>query len=752
MSILSRSHVSPRQFHNGNGSSSRGMNSGSGDSPTPATGTPRRQGNVDFAVDVFTDRVMRERLPKEVFRSYKRSISLGERLDPNVAHSIASAMKDWAIERGATHYSHWFQPLTGTTAEKHDSFLTPDGTGDAITEFSGSQLVQGEPDASSFPSGGVRATFEARGYTAWDPTSPAFISRVGDGVTLCIPTAFVSYTGEALDKKTPLLRSMDAVSEQALRLLKFFGKDAGVDRVIATCGPEQEFFIIDADYFNQRPDLYQCGRTLLGNPPEKHQQLSDHYFASIPSRVTSFLVAAERKMLALGIPIRTRHNEVAPGQFEVAPIYETANVAADHQQLTMQVLRSTAPEFGLACLLHEKPFAGINGSGKHINWSLATSTGSNLLNPTDSAHSNLEFITFLVCVIRAIDTHAEVLRASVASAGNDHRLGANEAPPAIMSIFLGDMLTDLLDQLCTSGLNRTKSGGMMDLGAKSLPHLPRDSGDRNRTSPFAFTGNKFELRASGASSSVSWPSTVLNTIVADSLCDLADELESAVGARTLTPSQFETLLIPALARITAKHRRVIFNGDGYSAEWHAEAARRGLPNISTTEKAFDVYKRQAAIDVFARFGVLNARELGARHGAYAEQYRTQMLIEARCLAAICEEHVIPAALRSIARYSDVLRPNAAAGPSMAALNHRSVSLITAVESLAKVVDSLRDAAEQADGGGHHGGADTHAELPSMNATIVPLMNEARMLADTIESRCAQSDWTLPRYREMLSPR
>jgi glutamine synthetase len=709
----------------------------------------RRVQPSGFGEDVFTDRVMRERLPKDVFRSYKHAINAGRRLDPGVAHSIASAMKDWAIERGATHYTHWFQPLTGSTAEKHDSFLVPDGTGDALTEFTGNQLVQGEPDASSFPSGGVRATFEARGYTAWDPTSPAFINRVGDGVTLCIPTAYVSYTGEALDKKTPLLRSMDAVSEQAIRILRLFGTDAGVERVVATCGAEQEFFIIDRRHFEARPDLYQCGRTLIGQPPEKHQQLSDHYFGSIPTRVTSFLVAAERKMISLGIPMRTRHNEVAPGQFEVAPIFETANVAADHQQLTMQVLRTTAEEFGLACLMHEKPFAGINGSGKHINWSLSTSTGSNLLDPTDSAHSNLEFITFLVAVIRAVDRHADLLRASIASAGNDHRLGANEAPPAIISIFLGDMLTDLLDQLCNGGLNHTKSGGMMDLGAKTLPFLPRDSGDRNRTSPFAFTGNKFELRASGASSSVSWPCAVLNTIVAESLCDLADELEAAAGGAELTADQLESVLAPVLARVTAEHHRVIFNGDNYSPLWHKEAARRGLPNIRTTEEAFDVYGTERAARMFERFNVLNSRELGARRAAYTEQYRTQMLIEARCLSALCEEHVIPSAIKSASRFYGINRAQSTAVQALPMLAGRAETLLAAAESLARVLDRLRDAATLAEGPAHGEEYPDSGPLPSIVQTVVPLMSEARTLADLIESRCAGTDWDLPRYRDML---
>jgi glutamine synthetase len=708
----------------------------------------RRTTSVGFGQDVFTEREMRERLPKEVFRSYRRSITTGERLEAGAAQAIASAMKDWAIERGATHYSHWFQPLTGLTAEKHDSFLTPDGTGLAITEFSGSQLVQGEPDASSFPSGGARATFEARGYTAWDPTSPAFINRTGEGVTLCIPTAFVGYNGEALDKKTPLLRSMDAVSEQAIRVLRCLGRDTGVQRVIATCGPEQEFFLIDLASYQRRLDLYQCGRTLLGNPPEKHQQLSDHYFGSIPARVTSFLVAAERKFIALGVPVRTRHNEVAPCQYEIAPIYETANIAADHQQLIMQVLRDTAPEFGLACLLHEKPFAGINGSGKHINWSLATSTGSNLLDPTDSAHSNLEFLTFLVAVIRGVDQNADILRASVASAGNDHRLGANEAPPAIMSIFLGDMLTDVLEQLCSGQLSRTKTGGTMDLGTRALPRLPRDAGDRNRTSPFAFTGNKFELRAAGASSSVSWPCAVLNTIVADSLSDLADELEASLGKGVLrSEAQIAEAVLPILAKIASRHKRVIFNGDGYSEQWHREAEGRGLPNFRTTEEAFAAYDQPRAQRLFSRFGVLSERELKAHAGAYVEQHNTQVLIEARCLAALCDEHVIPAGLKSATRLAEF---EAAVGTLGPVLSGKTKALVSGVEQLAAAVDRLRQTTAEVQGGdghGHGGGASQ-----PLNAALIPQMREVRRLADLIEARCADGDWSLPRYRDMLCPR
>ncbi|MFN9969288.1 MAG: glutamine synthetase III, partial [Phycisphaerae bacterium] len=470
-----------------------------------------------FGADVFNERVMRQRLPKDVYKRIQRTIKHAEPLDPEIADVVAAAMKDWAIEHGATHYTHWFQPLTGTTAEKHDAFLVPDGAGGALSEFTGSALAQGEPDASSFPSGGLRATFEARGYTAWDPTSPPFLNRAGGGVTLCIPTAFVSWTGVALDHKTPLLRSMDAISEQAMRILKIFGTATGVSRIMCTAGAEQEYFLIDRSFYFKRPDLLACDRTLFGAKPPKHQQLEDHYFGAIPQRVIAFMVESERELYRLGVPVKTRHNEVAPGQFELAPIFETANLACDHQMLVMETLKKVANRHGLQCILHEKPFAGINGSGKHLNWSMSTDTGVNLLDPRDDTHTNMQFLTFLCAVIRAVDLHADVLRASVASANNDHRLGANEAPPAIMSIFLGDMLTDIIEQIESGSPKSTMKGGKLDLGSRMLPQIPRHTGDRNRTSPFAFTGNKFEFRAVGSSQAAGWPATVLNTIVAESL-------------------------------------------------------------------------------------------------------------------------------------------------------------------------------------------------------------------------------------------
>ncbi|MDX2115376.1 MAG: glutamine synthetase III, partial [Planctomycetota bacterium] len=551
-----------------------------------------------YGVDVFSERVMRQRLPKDVFKRLMQTIKQGHRLDPHLADVVAAAMKDWAIEHGATHYTHWFQPLTGLTAEKHDSMVVPDGHGGMLFEFSGSALVQGEPDASSFPSGGLRATFEARGYTAWDPTSPAFLTRSDGGVvTLCIPTAFVSWNGEALDKKTPLLRSQEAISEQAMRILRLFGTDKGpngsVSRVTTTLGPEQEYFLVDRGFYYARPDLLTCDRTLFGTKPPKGQQLEDHYFGAIAPRVLSYMHEVERELYRLGVPVKTRHNEVAPGQYEIAPIFENANVACDHQMLLMEVLKRVAPRYGLQCILHEKPFAGINGSGKHNNWSMSTDTGVNLLDPRDETHTNMQFLVFLCAVIRAVDLHADLLRASIASASNDHRLGANEAPPAIISIFLGDMLTDIIEQLETGTPKRTLRGGTLDLGARSLPQLPRDAGDRNRTSPFAFTGNKFEFRAVGSSQSSAWPNTVLNTIVAESLDVVATRLEKAVGAN-VTEAKLLVAVKSVLKDVIKEHKRVIFNGDGYTAEWHAEAERRGLPNLKDTVDAIPAFKSKKA--------------------------------------------------------------------------------------------------------------------------------------------------------------
>lgn len=691
-----------------------------------------------FGSDVFSEKVMRERLPKEVFRAVRRTMSSGEPLAESVAQIVASAMKDWAMERGATHYTHWFQPLTGLTAEKHDSFIAPDGQGSALTEFSGAQLSQGEPDASSFPSGGVRQTFEARGYTAWDPSSPVFVTRGTDGVTLCIPTAFVSYHGEALDKKTPLLRSMDAVSAQAIRILKLFGTEAGVDRVFATCGAEQEYFLVDRAYQLARPDLLQTGRTVYGAPPEKHQQLADHYFGAMPDRVQSFMVAVERKLWALGVPVKTRHNEVAPAQYEFAPYFETANVACDHQQLVMQVLKQTAPEFGLACLLHEKPFAGINGSGKHINWSLATNTGVNLLDPSDEAHSNLQFLVFLAATMRAISLHGDLVRASVASASNDHRLGGHEAPPAIISMYLGDMLSDIVDQLANGGLTSTKSGGTMKLGVKILPDLPRHSGDRNRTSPFAFTGNKFELRAAGASSSVSWPCTIMNTIVAESLDHIASQIEQATSGKTGIDAVREATL-KVLANVVKEHRRAVFNGDNYSNEWHAEAENRGLPNFKNTEQALEAFSNDKARGVFQQYGVLNDVELAARYETYREQYRTQMLIEARTMLSIGETMILPAVARAHQEIAAAVNAGKQAGRPSQALERHLDKLTTAIDAFGPALDALAVQIEQHEA----------ATGQTMHDTLTPAMKAARTAADQLEVLCPDEHWRLPKYREML---
>src|SRR6187431_2774338 len=521
-----------------------------------------------FGSRVFNDKAQQERLPKPAYRALRATITRGEPLDLATADAVASALKEWAVEHGATHYTHWFQPLTGITAEKHDSFLDPNSDGSAIAQFRGKELIKGEPDASSFPSGGMRSTFEARGYTAWDPTSPPWLHVNGNSATLVIPTAFVSWTGEALDKKTPLLRSMEAVSKQAVRVLKLFGSTA--ERVYATCGPEQEYFLIDRNFYFARPDLINAGRTLFGAKPPKGQEMEDQYFGSIPERVLALMAETELELFKVGVPVKTRHNEVAPSQYEIAPVFENANVAADHQLMVMEMLRKTADKYGLACLLHEKPFAGINGSGKHNNWSLSDEFGNNLLGPGDTPHDNVQFLVFCAAVIRAVDKWQGLLRVSIAHAGNDHRLGANEAPPAIISVFLGDMLQDIVDQIEKGGAKSTKSGGTMTIGVTTLPTLPRDAGDRNRTSPFAFTGNKFEFRAVGGGQSISGPNTVLNTIVAESLDFIATALEKGTqGGRDLNKAIQD--LLPGIIK---ESKKVIFNGDNYTDEWHREAEKR----------------------------------------------------------------------------------------------------------------------------------------------------------------------------------
>ena len=608
---------------------------------TPSAGIDYTQQPVTeiFACNVFSDTVMRARLPKAIYKAFKQTIDEGKTMEPAVADVVASAMKDWAIEHGATHFTHWFQPMTGLTAEKHDSFVTPTAEGKALQEFSGKELIKGEPDASSFPSGGIRATFEARGYTAWDPTSPAFLVDGINGKTLSIPTAFFSYTGEALDKKVPLLRSSEAISKQAVRVLRLFGNEA--KKVITTVGPEQEYFLIDKKFYLQRPDLINAGRTLFGSRPPKGQEMEDHYFGAIRSRVLAFMMDAEYQMFKLGIPVKTRHNEVAPAQFEIAPLFEASNVATDHNMLVMEILKSTADRYGLSCLLHEKPFAGVNGSGKHNNWSMADSNGNNLLEPGTTPHENAQFLTFLAAVVRAVYLHAPLLRSSVAIAGNDHRLGANEAPPAVISIFLGSQLTEIVKMLIERSGACGEHGGCITVGVSTLPQLPKDTTDRNRTSPFAFTGNKFEFRAVGSSQTISGPNIVLNTIVAESLDYIATRLEAANNAN----EDFHEALQTLLQEIFRESSPVLFDGDGYSQEWAEEAERRHLPNLVSCIEALPVLYSDVARKLFSSYGVFSERELESRMTIMLENYVKAINIEAQLTSTMARTIIMPAALK-----------------------------------------------------------------------------------------------------------
>ena len=709
----------------------------------PTGGEPTLPERIDsiFGCDTFSRTTMRQRLPKEVYRSLLRTIDEGEPLDPAVADVVAASMKDWAIENGASHYTHWFQPLTGLTAEKHDSLAAPDGAGGVVFNFSGSELVQGEPDASSFPSGGIRATFEARGYTAWDATSPAFLMRGENNVTLCIPTAFVSWTGEALDTKIPLLRSVEALSKQALRILRIFGADEGITRVFTTVGPEQEYFLVDRDLYFKRPDLLICERTLFGAKPPKGQQLEDHYFGTIPPRVLAFMAESERELYRLGVPVKTRHNEVAPGQYEIAPLFEPSQIAGDHQMLIMEALKRVAPRFGLQALLHEKPFAGVNGSGKHNNWSMSTNTGVNLLDPRDDTHTNMQFLVFLVATIRAVDLHADLLRASIASAANDHRLGANEAPPAIISIFLGKMLIDILEQVERGLPKRTIRGGTLDLGATTLPQLPRHSGDRNRTSPFAFTGNKFEFRAVGSSASIAWPNTVLNTIVAESLDYVATELERTVGAKP-SPSRLQSGVLSVLKKLIKQHKRVLFDGDNYTEEWHREAERRGLPNLRDSVAAFQVLRAKKNVDIFRKYGVLTRSEYESRIHIQLEKYVKQLAIEAETMVSIARSHILPAALEHQRRVAETVVATKAAGvdaaDSAGALRD-FVSLVTEFRKRTAEVERLA---------AHHD-ADAARHAAQINRELKPAMERLREVGDALEALVGADLWPMPNYRDLL---
>lgn len=694
-----------------------------------------------YSRDVFSRAVMRQRLPKDIYKRLLRTIDKGEPLDHSVADVVASAMKDWAMESGATHYTHWFQPLTGSTAEKHDSLMSPDSDGGVIFNFSGGDLVQGEPDASSFPSGGLRATFEARGYTAWDVTSPAFLIRGINAVTLVIPTAFVSWTGEALDTKIPLLRSMEALSKQAMRILKLFGSAANATRVFTTVGPEQEYFLVDRELFWKRPDLVIANRTLFGAKPPKGQQLEDQYFGTIPARVLACMAEVERELWALGVPVKTRHNEVAPAQYEIAPIFEMSQLGSDHQMLTMETLRKVAPRYGLAAILHEKPFAGVNGSGKHNNWSMATDAGHNLLDPQDDTHTNLQFLVFLCSVIRAVDLHAELLRGSIATAANDHRLGANEAPPAIISIFLGDMLQDILDQVEKGQLKRTLKGGVIDLGARTLPTLPRHSGDRNRTSPFAFTGNKFEFRAVGSSQSIAWPNTVLNTIVAESLDWVATELERTAGKEP-APARLQTAVMALLKKIVKEHKRVIFGGDGYSQEWHEEAEERGLPHLHDTVDSLAALKAKKNSDLFKKYGVLNKAEYDSRIHISYEKYVKELEIEAETMISIAKTYILPAALQHQARIANAVASTEAAGV-------KAKDTLSALGEFVNLVSRFQEATHALEKATSHSDSDPVKHATWIRDKVKPAMAQLRSYGDTLETQVSADLWPMPTYRELL---
>ena len=682
--------------------------------------------NFPFGANVFSVAVQRERLSPEVFERLQATMKKSAAIDLSLADEIAEAMKEWALEHGATHYTHMFQPLTGSTAEKHDSFFRPQDDGTAIAKFTGSALIQGEPDASSFPTGGLRVTFEARGYTAWDPTSPAFILENPNGALLVIPTAFASWTGEALDGKIPLLRSMDALSRSAVRALRILGDDR-TERVFSTVGAEQEYFLIDEQYFFERPDLVTTGRTLFGSKPPKGQELDDHYFGEIPQRVLAYMMEVERELAKIGVPITTRHNEVAPGQFEIAPIFENSNIATDNQQLTMQLLRSVARKYGLICLLHEKPFSGVNGSGKHNNWSMSTDTGQNLMDPGDTPDENANFLFFCAAVIQAVNKHQGLLRATVASIGQDHRLGANEAPPAIISIFLGGELEKVFETIAAGEGDPRTPTTRLELGVDALPKLPKHGGDRNRTSPFAFTGNKFEFRALGSSMSLAFPNTVLNTIVAEAIDDLADRVK-AIGGDDINAAVQDVVRESYL-----ENRQIIFDGDGYSDEWDAEAKRRGLKNLRTTPDALPEVVAPSTVEVFGRYNVLNDRELESRFEVWVEQYAMKANIEAETAATISRTQIIPATARYLALLDDAdadivedeIRP----------LFNKLVEATRALEAV-----------NQYPGGIEEEGLDLAVYARERQLKALEAVREP---ADKLERLVADDLWPLPKYSEML---
>ncbi len=686
-----------------------------------------------FGSMVFNDAVMRERLPKDIYKALKKTVEKGTHLEADVANAVANAMKEWAIEKGVTHYTHWFQPMTGITAQKHEGFIAPDGQGKVIMEFMGKELIKGEPDASSFPSGGLRATFEARGYTAWDPTSYAFIKDD----TLCIPTAFCSYSGEALDKKTPLLRSMEAVNKQALRILRLFG-NTEANRVISTVGPEQEYFLIDKSVYEKRPDLIYCGRTLFGAKPPKGQEMEDHYFGKIKPKVLAFMEELDEELWKLGVLAKTKHNEVAPAQHEFAPIFTTANIAADHNQLTMELMKNIACKHDMVCLLHEKPFAGINGSGKHINWSISTDTGTNLLEPGTTPSQNAQFILILVAIIKALDEYQELLRVSAASAGNDHRLGASEAPPAIISTFLGDELTAILEAIETGTLYHDMEQTLMEIGASVLPHFPKDTTDRNRTSPFAFTGNKFEFRMLGSNFSISGPNVILNTIVSESFAQFADILESS--------SNFQEDLSKLIQSTIKAHKRIIFNGNGYEEEWTQEAKRRGLQNLKTTVDALPSFVSQKNIDLLIKHGVFSVSEIHSRYEILLDNYYKTIQIEAMTMIDMMHKGVVDSVLRFQDELTNLLMKKKALGIEtnremeeklLAKVSEKATKLYLTLEKLEASVQTTKSFADALETAQYY------------QEVVVANMKELRFVVDEIETLTPSNYWNYPTYGELL---
>ncbi len=692
-----------------------------------------------FASDVFTLGKMRAVLPKDVYGEVKKVMDEGGELSMSAANVVAKAMKEWAVERGATHYTHWFQPLTGITAEKHDAFVShPDESGKMLTEFSGRELIKGEPDASSFPSGGLRATFEARGYTAWDITSPAFLKESGCGTILCIPTAFCSYTGEALDKKTPLLRSMEALSEQALRIVRLFG-NTGATKVTASVGPEQEYFLVDKNLYMKRPDLMFAGRTLFGAPAPKGQEMEDHYFGVIKERVGAYMKDLNIELWKLGVTAKTQHNEVAPAQHELAPVYETANIAVDHNQLVMEAMKRVAYKHDMRCLLHEKPYAGVNGSGKHNNWSITTDNGMNLLDPGDTPNENVQFLLVLACIMKAVDTHADLLRQSASDVGNDLRLGADEAPPAIISMFLGEQLDDVVRQLVETGAARNlKEGGKLVTGVKTLPDLDKDATDRNRTSPFAFTGNKFEFRMVGSADSIASPNTTLNAIVAEAFCEAADRLEKE------KPENFEMAVHDLIKEYMTKHQRIIFNGDGYSREWIEEAEDRGLPNIKSMIEAAGSLTTEKSVRLFEKFGIFTKTELESREEIIYETYAKTINIEALTMIDMAGRQIIPAVMKYAKSIADSVNAVKAAGCDASVQTEILKKTSGLLSEMQKALDKLRAAEERASSM-----RNVKEQAFFYKGTVKTIMQELRAPADQLEMIVDKEMWPFPTYGELM---